>query len=195
MALMARGALVALVLTSVVGVHAFGSAPVSVRDIDGHTWTPLSPREGETNLVLFLGVDCPISARYAPEIGRIADAYTAKGVHTFFVFPDAGVTDAAVRKHLRDFYPALTVPAIVDRTFAITASVGANVTPEAAVYTAAGRVYRGRVDDLYVSLGQNRQAPTVHDLRLALDAAIAGKPAPHATTNAVGCFIERPHDK
>lgn len=187
--------MVALLLTWALGVQTLGAAPVTVRDLDGHAWTPLAPAKGETNLIVFLGVDCPISARYAPEIGRIAGAYAAKGVHTFFIFPDAGVTDAAVRKHLHDFYPALTVPAIVDKTFAITAAVGANVTPEAAVYTSAGRVYRGRVDDLYVSLGQNRQAPTVHDLRLALDAAIAGTPAPHATTNAVGCFIERPHGK
>jgi hypothetical protein len=192
---MARGALVALLLTTAFGLHTFGGAPVSVRDLDGHTWTPLAPAKGETNLVIFLGVDCPISARYAPEIGRIAGEYASKGVRTFFVFPDASVTDASVRKHLHDFYPTLAVPAIVDKTFALTTGVGANVTPEAAVYTSAGRVYRGRIDDLNVTLGQNRQAATVHDLRLALDAALAGKPAPHATTNAVGCFIERPHGK
>jgi hypothetical protein len=192
---MARGALIALVLATTLGVRLFGPAPVTVHDLDGHAWTPLSPAKGETNLVVFLGVDCPISARYAPEIGRIASGYAAKGVHTFLVFPDASVPDAAVRKHLHDFYPALGVPAIVDKTFTLVTAVGANVTPEAAVYTSAGRVYRGRVDDLYVSLGQNRQAPTVHDLRLALDATLAGTPAPHATTNAVGCFIERPHAK
>lgn len=192
---MARGILIGLLLTSALGVHTFGAAALTVRDLDGRTWTPLAPAKGETNLVIFLGVDCPISARYAPEIARIAGEYGSKGVHTFFVFPDATVEPAAVRTHLHDFYPSLAVPAMVDKSFALTAAVGANVTPEAAVYTSAGRVYRGRIDDLYVSLGQNRQAATVHDLRLALDAALAGKPAPHATTNAVGCFIERPDGK
>jgi hypothetical protein len=70
--------------------------------------------------------------------------------------------------------------------------VGIQVTPEAAIYSgASGRVYRGRIDDLYASIGQSRRAPTTHDLRDALTAVLAGKSPARAETDAIGCFIER----
>jgi hypothetical protein len=83
------------------------------------------------------------------------------------------------------------VPAVIDRGFALTTAAGITVTPEVAVYTSAGRVYRGRIDDLYVNIGEARREPTRRDLRDALDAVIAGRPVAQAETTAVGCFIER----
>ena len=79
--------------------------------------------------------------------------------------------------------------ALRDPTHALVKFVGATVTPEAAVYAGGRVVYRGRIDDRYVDLGVERPAPTRHDLADALTASLAGKPAPHATTQAVGCFI------
>ena len=67
------------------------------------------------------------------------------------------------------------------------------MTPEVAVYTSTGRVYRGRIDDLYVNIGEARREPTRRDLRDALDASIAGRAVAQAETIAVGCFIERKH--
>jgi hypothetical protein len=64
------------------------------------------------------------------------------------------------------------------------------VTPEAVVVTPAGVIkYRGRIDDRYIALGQQRRVVTSHDLRDAIDAVIGGKAVPHAETEAVGCFI------
>jgi hypothetical protein len=66
------------------------------------------------------------------------------------------------------------------------------VTPEVAVYSSAGRIYRGRIDDLYVDAGRTRRAATRHDLRLAVDAALGGRPIAPSETEAVGCYIQRP---
>jgi hypothetical protein len=66
------------------------------------------------------------------------------------------------------------------------------VTPEAALYSPAGRVYRGRIDDWYVDVGRSRRQATQHDLRLRIDAALAGRPMTPAETEAVGCFIASP---
>src|SRR5262245_29626899 len=165
--------------------------PLVVRDLEGRAASPLVAAAGAINLLIFVSTDCPISARSSPEIDRIVRDYRPKGVRAWLVYAEAKTTPAAVRAHLAEFHRGLTVPAIVDTDFRLTAAVGATVTPEAAVYTPAGRVYRGRIDDLYQAIGQGRRAAEHHDLRDALDAVIAGRPVAAPETKAIGCFIER----
>ena len=163
----------------------------SVADIDGHVWTPLAPARGETNLVIFVSADCPVSARYAPEIDRIAAAYAPRGVRTFLVYSDLTATIPSVRENMASFHPGSKIPAIIDAGFELTIAADARITPEAFVYTPAGRAYHGRIDDLYISIGKSRQQAQHHDLRDALDAVLAGRPVPMPGTPAVGCYIER----
>jgi hypothetical protein len=49
--------------------------------------------------------------------------------------------------------------------------------------------YRGRIDNQYAALGKPRRVVTVHDLRDALDALVAGRPVVHPETEAFGCVI------
>jgi hypothetical protein len=179
-----------LALAADAGVR--GAAPLAVSDIDGHVWTPLSPATGETNLIFFVSADCPVSARYAPEIDRIAASYATRGVRTWLVYADLTATIPSVRENLRAFHPHASTPAIIDAGFQLTTAVDATITPEAAIYTSSGRVYRGRIDDLYVSIGKSRREALHHDVREALDAIVAGRSVPTPQTDAVGCFIERP---
>jgi hypothetical protein len=179
-----------LVCLAVAAAHA-STGPLTVRDLDGRSWTPLSPGRGEINLIFFIGADCPVTRRYSPEMDRIAADYANRGVRTWFVFADPTLKPADARRHLKDFHAGATPPAVIDADFTLTAAAGITVTPEAAVYTSAGRVYRGRIDDLYVTIGQSRRAPTTRDLRDALDAMLAGKPVARAETTAIGCFVER----
>jgi len=165
--------------------------PLVVRDLDGRAASPLVAAAGEINLLIFVSTDCPISARYSPEINRIVRDYRPKGVRAWLVYADTKTTPATVRANLSEFHNGIAVPAIIDTDFRLTAAVGATVTPEAAVFTSAGRVYRGRIDDLYQAIGQGRRAAEHHDLRDALDAVIAGRPVAVAETKAIGCFIER----
>jgi len=174
------------------GTGVRGAAPLAVSDIDGHVWTPLSPATGETNLIFFVSADCPVSARYAPEIDRIAATYAARGVRTWLVYADLTATIPSVRENLKAFHSDSKTPAIIDAGFQLTAAVDATITPEAAIYTSSGRVYRGRIDDLYVSIGKSRREALHHDVREALDAILAGRSVATPQTDAVGCFIERP---
>jgi hypothetical protein len=186
--------LVAATLTTLVvasTVVTLPAAPLTVRDLDGHVWTPLQPPKGEVDLLFFVTVDCPISNRYAPEIGRIATEYAAKGVKTLLVYADPSLDAAKVRAHEQAYDARSPLPAVIDTGFRLTAAVDATVTPTAAIFTSAGRAYRGRIDNLYENLGQARQAATRRDLRLSLDAVLAGKPVPQADVRAVGCYIER----
>jgi hypothetical protein len=166
-------------------------AALTVNDLDGRAWTPLNPAAGEASLVIFVSSECPISSRYAPEIDRIAAEYGARHVRTFIVYAEPGADAAKIRTNFKEFHAGSQAHAIIDQRFALTADVGATVTPEAAIYTSAGRKYRGRIDDLNIAVGQSRRVAEHRDLRDALDAVLAGRAVAQPVTSAIGCVIER----
>jgi hypothetical protein len=164
--------------------------PVAVTDVDGRAWSLLAPPKGAIDLVFFVATDCPISNRYAPEISRICSDYKTRGVRCFLAYTDASATPASVKQHRSEFKLTM-LPAVIDKAYTLTDAAGAKVTPEAAVFTAEGRVYHGRIDDTNPEIGKTRREATRHDVRLALDAVLAGKPIAEPETQAVGCYIER----
>src|SRR5205823_13451055 len=95
----------------------------------------------------------------------------------------------AILVHMKAYSYSNLFEPVRDPTLALAKFTGATVTPEAVIVAAGNVAYRGRIDDRYVDLGHERPTPTQHDLVDALTAVAAGKPAPHATTQAVGCFI------
>jgi hypothetical protein len=139
-------------------------------------------------VLVFTRADCPIANRYAPEVQRIADLKVSKGVEFRLVYVDPKATDESVKEHQRAY--GYRIAAILDTQRELVKRAGATVTPEAAVFVDGKLVYRGRIDDRYVSFGKARPAPTRHDLEDAVAAAAAGKPVRQRTTKAVGCFIE-----
>lgn len=168
------------------------AAALTVTDTDGKTWSLLAPAAHQLDLLFFIATDCPISNRYAPEIARICTDYRARGVRCFLVYPEAGLDNAAVSAHRREYGLAAAAPAIIDRDHALVRAAGPRVTPEAVLYSSAGRVYRGRIDDLYIDVGRSRRQATQHDVRLRIDAALVGRSIAPAETEAVGCFIGNP---
>ena len=163
----------------------------NVRDVDGRSWSLLAPAPRQSDLLFFIATDCPISNRYVPEITRLCREYQPRGVRCFTIYPDA--TDAeAVKRHRQDYGIGASIPGILDRDHRLVAAVGPRVTPEAAIYSSAGRLYRGRIDNWYLDVGRARREATQHDLRLALDAALAGRSIAQAETDAIGCVIQKP---
>jgi hypothetical protein len=163
---------------------------VLVQTLSGAPVDALEAPAGTKAIVfLFTSTDCPISNRYAPEVRRIVEKFAGQGVEFRLVYPAAAETEAAIREHMAAFSYAGAISALRDRKLALAKYVGATITPEAAVYANGRVVYRGRIDDRYVDLGVERPAATTHDLANALAAVVAGKEVPHATTQAVGCFI------
>ena len=187
-----RATAVFLLLLQAAGIPAvtpLSAQIVRLPDLDNTLVDPFQRGAGVSGTVfLFASVDCPISNRYAPEIKRLHEAFTGKGVRFWMVYPNPRETASAIGTHLKDFgYP---IPALRDPAHELARLTKATVTPEAAVYDRRGAlVYHGRIDDRYVSLGVERAAPTRHDLQDALTAVVAGKAVPAATQPAVGCFI------
>ena len=182
-------ALLALIANAVTAGFLAGSP--AIRDIDGRLHRPFEMAD-RTSVLLFVTSDCPISNAYAPEIQRVCAAYASKGVRCLLLYEDARITPAAVRIHL-DAYRYAGVAAAADGARAIARAAGASITPEAVVVDRTGTVrYRGRIDNLYADLGRRRQSATVHDLRDAIDAVLAGRPVATPRTEALGCYIPPP---
>ncbi len=163
-------------------------ADVVVPALDGTLAAPLAPADDvEATVLLFVMSDCPISNRYAPEVRRIHDAFAGR-VAFWLVYVDADRPVADLAEHRASFgYP---FTAVRDAEGALAAAAGATVTPEAAVWDAAGRlVYRGRIDDRFVSFGVTRAAPTTRDLHGVLERIVAGERVPFQETRAIGCYI------
>jgi hypothetical protein len=79
---------------------------------------------------------------------------------------------------------------IVDRDHSLVRATGVTLAPEVAVLDAQGVLrYRGRIDDAYADWGSRRRVVRDHSLRDALDALLAGRPAPQPRTQAIGCYI------
>ena len=149
----------------------------------------LSVQPPKETVLFFITNDCPISNAFAPEIARICAEYQPKGAECKLVYVDPAMTDAAAREHAAA-YGHGAYPSVVDRNHSLVKAAGVTITPEAAILNSTGKVlYRGRIDNSFVTLGQSRRPATQRDLRDALDATLAGRPAPHPETKALGCYI------
>ena len=158
-------------------------------DLDGRAIDPLSTSRARATVFIFTRTDCPISNRYAPEIRRLRETFEPDAITFFLVYLDGDESSDSIREHLADY--DLALPALRDPGHRLVALTGAEVTPEAAVFDASHRlVYRGRIDDRYVTFGTTRPAPTQRDLQEALQQIMAGETLEPRTTRAVGCYIQ-----
>jgi peroxiredoxin len=161
-----------------------------LRDSTGATHHERAWQTARAVVLFFVTPDCPVSQGYVPEMNRIRRDYTSKGTQVYAVQADRTATEASVRQHVQEF--GYEFPVLLDPHHRLVEHVDATVTPEAVVLTAGGRVlYSGRIDDRIPVLGVRRPRATVHDLRDALDAVLAGHPAPRTGPRPVGCFISR----
>ena len=163
-------------------------------DVKGKQHAPFKSDKTKAVVFVFMLRDCPVSNVYAPELTRIHKEYSAKGVALYLVHPDRDTNAKSAIAHAKEY--KLIAPVVLDHDHKLTRLAGAEVTPEAAVFDAKGRlVYRGRIDNLYAGFGKKRFKPTKRDLRDTLDAMLAGERLSKRTTEAVGCYIDFSNDK
>lgn len=187
-----RHIVVTLLFSALLGsgwaVRAATGAAMSVRDLNGRRHDLLGEKGKRATLLFFIAHDCPIANSYAQEINRICAEYRRVECYVVYVEPDLAAE--AARRHARAY--GYAGPAVLDPDHVLVKKAGATVTPEAALFTADGRlVYRGRIDNRYFDFGKSRSQPTSRDLRRALACVVAGKPVPIPRTKAIGCFIEQ----
>lgn len=177
-------------LAVALGLWIGGAAQGGIHDLDGRPVDPLERAADVKAVVLvFTSIECPISNRYAPDIRRLYDKFTADGVRFWLIFANPPDSPEAIRAHVKAFgYP---MGVLRDPRQDLVRLTQVTVTPEAAVFDRRGTiVYRGRIDDRYADLGIDRQTPTRRDLEEALTATLAGRAVPNPITQAVGCFLQ-----
>lgn len=158
-------------------------------DLTGRLLDPFAATPArKATLLLFITDTCPISNGYAPEVRRLAEAYSSRGIAFYLVYADADLSQADAQKHYQDYaYPC---PALLDPRHELVRRAGATVTPEAAVFLPSGqRIYLGRIDDRAVAYAKSRTVPTTHDLQDVLESLVHDQPVTPHTTKAVGCPI------
>jgi peroxiredoxin len=162
----------------------------SLADTEGHIHTPGEWNGKRAVVLLFLTTDCPLCNTYVPEMNRIAQAYSQRGIAFYAVQGDATVPAADVRRHAKDF--AYRFPYLFDPAESLATYTGATTTPEAAVLSSSGELrYLGRIDNRLEDFGKQRTEVTEFDLCNTLEAILHDKPIPHARTKALGCAITR----
>jgi hypothetical protein len=142
-------------------------------------------------VLIFSTTDCPISNRYVPEVARLSQEFSVRGVHFWWVYPDPEDKPAAIAKHNSEF--AIHESTLRDSSQEMVRIAHVTITPEAAIFLVQGdqlrEVYHGRIDDQYISLGQERPRAQKHELERAIVAALAGQPIPQPAGPPIGCSI------
>jgi hypothetical protein len=139
---------------------------------------------------LFLATECPISNRYLPELRRLCAGFRARGVECIAYFPEARLSQQSLDKWSQDW--AVDFATRLDPQARQSRRAGVRLTPSAAVWHQGKLVYRGRIDDRYLSLNRSRRQPTRRDLQDTVQALLEGKSLHFVETKAFGCVIESP---
>jgi hypothetical protein len=170
---------------------AMATASTLAVDLDGRPVTQLASPGSRAVVLFFAASDCPVSNRYIPEMQRLTRQFEPSAVRVWFVYPNPADSAKVVRAHDQEF--SITARTALDNKQSLTQMAHATTTPEAAVFVPRGEglreVYRGRIDDRYLSLGTERPQATRHDLEDAIRAVLAGKPVPQPGGPPVGCSI------
>ncbi len=121
------------------------------------------------------------------ELVKIAREYASRGLETVAICSNDAVAypeDAPAK--LREM--ALPFPLLYDETQDVARAFEAVCTPDLFLYDSQQKLYyRGRLDD---STPGNGKPVTGSDLRLAVEALLAGKTAPAVQHSSMGCSIK-----
>lgn len=166
-----------------------GGPVIVLSDSEGKDCEPFADDDRKGTVLVFLMSDCPVANASAPALARLSDEFTTRGVTFYGIYTTE--TSEEMATHLREY--SLPFQGLSDPDLRLATMAEATRVPEAAVFSPEGElIYRGRIDDRAVSLGVVRPQPRREDLRLALEALLAGKKPEVPFTETVGCYLPFP---
>ncbi|MCS7188876.1 MAG: thioredoxin family protein [Bacteroidia bacterium] len=146
---------------------------------------------GSPVVIVFTCGHCPYVQAIEERMLALSRAFIPKGIQWIGIasndpslHPEEDSPEALCRRTKEKDYP---FPILFDETQSVAKSFGAVCTPEFFVYDANHRLYyHGRLDDNWKDpLRVSRE-----ELKEALEALLAGKPAPLPQYPAMGCSIK-----
>jgi peroxiredoxin len=191
-----RHPFVALALSAVLAVPAIpAAADVAIGDklpgftlsdaVDGKLVDVKAVLGKKATVLLFIATQCPVSNAYNERMAALARDYAGKDVTFIGINSNKQEASPEIAAHAKAH--GFTFPVLKDVDNVQADAFGARVTPEVYVYDSKAVLrYHGRIDD--DKSGSNIQS---QDLRVTLDALIAGKDVPVTVTKAFGCSIKR----
>jgi peroxiredoxin len=142
--------------------------------------------KNKATVVLFIATRCPFSNGYNARMAQLGKDFPGRGVAVLGINSNKTEPAAQVAEHAQKH--GFTFPVLKDDRNVIADRYGATRTPEVFVLDPGGKVlYHGRIDEKH-DAPEAVQSP---DLKNALEAILAGRPVPTATTKAFGCSIKR----
>lgn len=163
-------------------------------NVNGESINSLAAADTKAVVLFFTASDCPIANRYLPQIQSLESKYAAQKVVFWFIYPNVGETAASVRQHEANY--GLEERVLLDPEHRLVNFTHASVTPEVAVLIpqVSGSepfriAYRGRIDNRYIHIGQQRPRATQFDLDTAIADVLQNRRVQPPTEPAVGCGI------
>lgn len=181
---------------------AIGSAApdFSLKGVDGKTYTLASFKSAKVLAVVFTCNHCPTAQAYEDRIIKLTKDYKSKGVQVVAISPndptairldELGYTDLGdsfeemkVRSKNKNF----NFPYLFDGgTETVSKQYGPIATPHIFIFDKDRKLqYSGRIDDVENPV----KTPTSTDAANAIEALLANKSVPVATTKVFGCSVK-----
>lgn len=200
--------LIALSLITGLGVSAaWGAAPVkplelgspapdfALPGVDGKTYRLADFATAKVLVCVFTCNHCPTAQAYEERLIQLHADYRDRGVALIAISPNdplavrldelgyTDVNDSLEDMQVRARDRGFAFPYLYDgQTQATSRAFGVLATPHVFIFDAQRKLrYQGRIDDSDVGVVKS------HDTRNAIDALLAGRPVPVATTRVFGC--------
>jgi len=160
-------------------------------DAQGQTHRLSDFADAPALLVIFMCNHCPYVKHVRSALADLGREYQQQGVAVVGINPNdvANYPDDSPEKMIEEIKSAgYTFPYLVDESQEVAKAYKAACTPDFYVFDRERKlVYRGQMDD---SRPGNDQPLNGEDLRAALDAVLAGEPAPADQKPSIGCNIK-----
>lgn len=145
---------------------------------------------GQPLLVMFLCRHCPYVVHVQAELARLGRDYAGRAALVGISANDAQAYPADAPASLGEMAreQGFAFPLCYDESQAVARAYGAACTPDFFLFDANRKLaYRGQLDDSRPGSGR---PVTGRDLRAALEALLAGQPAPADQRPSLGCGIK-----
>jgi peroxiredoxin len=161
----------------------------TLRDAEGRAVTLDDFRDKAAVVLVFTGIDCPVSNLYVPRLVELGRKYAGRGVAFVAVNSNAHESAEDVASHAKEY--GLDFPALRDVDNVLADRLRVERTCEAVVLDPQRYVrYHGAIDDQRAR-GAIKPEPSRSYLAEALDAVLAGREVAVGETTVVACPIDR----
>jgi peroxiredoxin len=177
------------------GTHA---PAFTLPDVENKTLRSLEDFAGSRALlVVFLCAHCPYVLHVAPALAQIARDYAHTSLAIIGITSNDTVQypqDASAPTARFAAEQGLSFPILFDETQRVAQAYSAACTPDFFLFNEQRALaYRGQIDESRPMRGPDRPGKGVcdgADLRAAIDAVLAGRPAPEPQKASIGCNIK-----